>query len=110
MQRVTGLGGVFVKTADKDRLRHWCRDPLGIAVMDHGANFESRFDSWRSAGRQAPFVGFEPREFIARELAPGYALATFARASKGATGRRSLVTRRGPDGWRLVHMHAPNLG
>ena len=254
MQRVTGLGGVFVKTADKDRLRRWYRDRLGIAVMDHGANFEwrerdapevtgysvwglfgtdspyfdpsrqpfminfrvasldpllaelhaagetvderiedgaygrfgwvmdpdgtrielwepppqrqatsgeiealvrnflaavdggdapalagllaedvsaffpygdppglvsgqaavlgrfeRRFEAWRKAGRALPFVGFEPREFIARELTPGYALATFALSVEGTTGRRSLVARRGPEGWRMVHLHASNL-
>lgn len=36
MQRVRGIGGVFFKSADKQRLLAWYRDHLGIAVEDWG--------------------------------------------------------------------------
>ena len=44
MGRVTGLGGVFVKTDDPDGLREWYRTRLGIDVEDFGASF-----TWREA-------------------------------------------------------------
>ena len=34
--RVTGLGGVFFKTANKDTVCNWYRDRLGIDVQDWG--------------------------------------------------------------------------
>lgn len=45
-ERVTGIGGVFFKARDKDRLLAWYRDHLGIDVQDWGgATFE-----WRGKG------------------------------------------------------------
>lgn len=42
MTHVTGIGGVFVKTRDRDRLKQWYRDKLGIEVDEYGANFRFR--------------------------------------------------------------------
>ncbi len=36
MKRVTGIGGIFIKSADPDRLKAWYRTHLGIAVEDWG--------------------------------------------------------------------------
>jgi predicted enzyme related to lactoylglutathione lyase len=36
MQRVTGIGGVFIKSADPVRLREWYRKHLGIAIEEWG--------------------------------------------------------------------------
>ena len=36
MKRVTGIGGVFFKSSDPDRLRAWYRDHLGIDVQSWG--------------------------------------------------------------------------
>jgi predicted enzyme related to lactoylglutathione lyase len=36
MQRVTGIGGIFIKARDPERLRAWYRDHLGIDVQDWG--------------------------------------------------------------------------
>jgi predicted enzyme related to lactoylglutathione lyase len=44
MARVTGLGGIFVKTDDPAGLREWYRTRLGIDVEDFGASFQ-----WREA-------------------------------------------------------------
>ena len=41
--RVIGIGGVFFKSADRDRLYAWYRANLGIAAGPHGADFP-----WRS--------------------------------------------------------------
>ena len=43
MERVTGIGGVFFKAQEPDRLRAWYRDHLGLAIADWGGvSFEWR--------------------------------------------------------------------
>ena len=37
--RILGLGGVFIKSPDPDRLKAWYRDVLGFALDDYGVNF-----------------------------------------------------------------------
>jgi catechol 2,3-dioxygenase-like lactoylglutathione lyase family enzyme len=37
MAKVTGLGGVFVKSANTERLRNFYRDALGMEMQDWGA-------------------------------------------------------------------------
>jgi len=44
-ERVTGIGGIFFKARDKDRLLAWYRDRLGLDVQDWGG---ARFE-WRDA-------------------------------------------------------------
>ncbi len=36
MQRVTGIGGIFIKARDRQALLAWYRDHLGIDVQDWG--------------------------------------------------------------------------
>jgi predicted enzyme related to lactoylglutathione lyase len=36
MNRVTGIGGIFIKAKDPDRLRDWYRKHLGLDVQDWG--------------------------------------------------------------------------
>lgn len=44
-ERVTGIGGIFFKARDKERLLAWYRDHLGVSLQDWGgAVFE-----WRDA-------------------------------------------------------------
>ncbi len=44
MKRVTGLGGVFFKAQDRDRVMDWYRDHLGIESDEYGFMFQ-----WREA-------------------------------------------------------------
>ena len=37
--RITGLGGIFLKCKDTEKLMAWYRDVLGIACSDYGAIF-----------------------------------------------------------------------
>jgi len=37
--RVIGIGGVFLKSSDKDRLNRWYTENLGIAQTEYGAQF-----------------------------------------------------------------------
>jgi len=53
--RVLGIGGIFFKAQDPERLRAWYREHLGLAVADWGGVvFESLPTS--PAGRQATTV------------------------------------------------------
>lgn len=43
MQRVTGIGGIFIKARDAERLREWCRRHLGLPIAEWGGvSFEGR--------------------------------------------------------------------
>jgi hypothetical protein len=44
MPRVTGIGGVFFKSADIAKLGAWYREQLGIEINDNSANFTWRGD------------------------------------------------------------------
>ena len=44
MKRVTGLGGVFFKSQNKDTLTQWYRERLGIEADEYGFMFQ-----WREA-------------------------------------------------------------
>lgn len=39
MKRVTGIGGVFFKAQDPQRIKEWYHKHLGFDVHDHGASF-----------------------------------------------------------------------
>lgn len=45
-KRVTGIGGIFYKTADPAKTRQWYADHLGLNVTDFGSSFE-----WRKADK-----------------------------------------------------------
>jgi catechol 2,3-dioxygenase-like lactoylglutathione lyase family enzyme len=43
MQRVTGIGGIFIKARDAERLREWYRKHLGLPIADWGGvSFDGR--------------------------------------------------------------------
>lgn len=44
MKKVTGIGGIFFKCNDPDKLREWYKTHLGLESNQYGANFE-----WRQA-------------------------------------------------------------
>jgi predicted enzyme related to lactoylglutathione lyase len=73
MKRVTGLGGIFFKCNDPEKMRNWYRDHLGIDTDQHGTCFEwKQSDDIASKGftQWSPFAEntkyFEPskREFM----------------------------------------------
>jgi predicted enzyme related to lactoylglutathione lyase len=73
MKRVTGVGGIFFKCEDPDKIKAWYADHLGFQTDQWGTNFE-----WRQASdpskkgftQWSPFAAntkyFEPstREFM----------------------------------------------
>lgn len=42
MKRVTGIGGIFFKTADPQATKEWYARHLGLSTDDYGASFTSR--------------------------------------------------------------------
>jgi predicted enzyme related to lactoylglutathione lyase len=36
MERVTGVGGIFFKASDPEKLKAWYRENLGVPVNNHG--------------------------------------------------------------------------
>jgi hypothetical protein len=43
MQRVTGIGGIYIKARDAERLREWYRKHLGLPIADWGGvSFDGR--------------------------------------------------------------------
>ena len=74
MERVTGIGGVFLRAADPDRLRRWYADHLGVELEDYGGAtfvadagdvtvwsvFAAGSDYWPPA--QAVMVNFRVRD------------------------------------------------
>ena len=44
MKKVTGIGGIFFKCKDTNKVREWYKTHLGIDAHEWGANFEWRED------------------------------------------------------------------
>ena len=44
MKKVTGIGGIFFKCKDPNKVKEWYKTHLGLETNQYGANFE-----WRQA-------------------------------------------------------------
>ena len=70
MQRVVGIGGIFFKANDPEKLGAWYRTHLGIDVQEWGgANFQERGSSGGGSQRQA-FIVWSPFEAGTTYFAP----------------------------------------
>jgi len=66
MKRVTGIGGIFFKANDPDKLRDWYRAHLGIECeKEGGAIFK-----WRRADDIAAFIVCTDEIVLGRSLLP----------------------------------------
>ena len=54
VERVTGIGGVFLRSADPDALRAWYEAHLGIAVSEWGGNVFAPRPAMTPSGRSSP--------------------------------------------------------
>lgn len=45
MKRVTGIGGVFFKCQDTEKIKEWYKTHLGLPVDKYGVSFEWREDA-----------------------------------------------------------------
>lgn len=74
------------------------------------ARFGRMFDDLRARNPAGPpYVGFRVLEFECAPLDARHVLVCATLAFGRELGRRTLVFRREPDGWRLLHVHASNL-
>jgi catechol 2,3-dioxygenase-like lactoylglutathione lyase family enzyme len=69
MASVLGIGGIFVKSNDADRLRAWYRDMLGFDVQDWGgAQFGSMpartLSVWSGFASDTTYFAPSEREFM----------------------------------------------
>lgn len=73
MKRVTGIGGIFFKCKDPNKMNSWYKTHLGLNTNEHGASFEwyQEEDSTKKGSTQwGPFSDkteyFEPssKEFM----------------------------------------------
>jgi predicted enzyme related to lactoylglutathione lyase len=58
MKKVTGIGGIFFKCKDPDKVREWYKTHLGIDASQYGASFEWRQEedpSKKGTTQWAPF-------------------------------------------------------
>ncbi|MBO2012870.1 VOC family protein [Siccationidurans soli] len=67
MRKVTGIGGVFFKCQDPNKMREWYKTHLGLNTNDYGAVFE-----WRQAtdASQKGFTQWSPFEAATNYFAP----------------------------------------
>jgi predicted enzyme related to lactoylglutathione lyase len=42
MKKVTGIGGIFFKTKDPEKLKEWYKNKLGLVTNEYGSVFEFR--------------------------------------------------------------------
>ena len=73
MKKVTGIGGVFFKCKDPEKVKEWYKTHLGLDTNEYGANFEWRQDTdptKKGSTQWSPFAEttkyFEPstKEFM----------------------------------------------
>jgi len=42
MKKVTGIGGIFFKSENPEKIKKWYQKNLGLTIDDYGSSFESR--------------------------------------------------------------------
>ena len=63
-----------------------------------------------SSNRTAPpYINLAPKDVRKDLLSNDIALVTFHLVSHTRLGRRSIVWKKGTDGWRIVHLHASSF-
>lgn len=80
----------------------------GRAQVEEG--FRKVFEATRSQAAGPPYLHIVPRELRIQQYGD-VALASFEFQRDGASyGRRTIVFRHRLDGWKIVHIHASNVG
>lgn len=73
MKRVTGIGGIFFKCDDPERMKKWYGKHLGLSTDEYGTNFEWRqgenpekkgFTQWSVNSRNAKYAGSSGQQFM----------------------------------------------
>jgi hypothetical protein len=101
--------------------RLWCGDatmhfpfgePQGLIVGRPAVveRFRRMFTELAARLPGPPYVRFRTDEFACLALDPGHAVVYAKLAFDGRVGRRTLICRREPEGFRILHLHASNVG
>src|SRR5687768_8025418 len=73
LKRVTGLGGIFFKCKDPNKVREWYKTHLGLNTNKYGTVFEWRrgtdsskkgFTQWSPFAETTKYFGVPGREFM----------------------------------------------
>lgn len=70
--RITGIGGIFVKSSNPDRLMIWYRDILGLETTEWGVNFlasdephgDQSYQVWSNFKEDTPYFGPSDKPFM----------------------------------------------
>jgi hypothetical protein len=101
--------------------RLWCSDatmhfafgePQGLIVGRPAVveRFRRMFTELAARQPNPPYVRFKTEDFAAVVLDAGHAAVYATLAFDGRVGRRTLICRREPAGFRILHLHASNIG
>jgi ketosteroid isomerase-like protein len=64
----------------------------------------------KASGRTAPpYMELKPEDLQIENLAADVALVTFHLTDGNVLSRRTLVLKKYPNGWKIVHIHASNI-
>jgi predicted enzyme related to lactoylglutathione lyase len=73
MKRVTGIGGIFFKCKDPEKIKEWYKTHLGLNTDPYGARFEWRQEAdptkkgstiWSPFSDKTQYFEPSPREFM----------------------------------------------
>ena len=78
------------------------------AIRDRFASVFATIRHAATAG-SPPYHRLEPEELGEQMIGGDTAVITFHLRDEARTARRTLVLRRGADGWQVVHLHASNV-
>jgi len=67
---------------------------------------KTRTDSGKS---QPPYMDLQPKDLKIQMLNQAAVVTFHLDRGHSSTGRRTLVLRKGADGWKIVHLHASNV-
>jgi hypothetical protein len=66
--------------------------------------------SKKSSGRTSPpYTSLNPLDLRVEKLSEDVALVAFHLVDDNTVNRRTLVFKREPNGWKIVHIHASNI-
>jgi predicted enzyme related to lactoylglutathione lyase len=72
-KRVTGVGGIFFKTENPEKMRHWYAQHLGLNTDKHGTSFEWRhsdaperkgYTAWSLFSEKTTYFAPSQKEFM----------------------------------------------
>jgi len=73
MKKVTGIGGIFFKCKDPNKIKEWYKTYLGLDTDQYGTNFEWRqgadtakkgFTQWSPFSEKTKYFEPSPKEFM----------------------------------------------